>query len=338
MSPSTFTTQEQVALARAEIIRQHGVWTDHNIYLGHGEFTIGPEWASEKLRRIVQVVSDESRQPLAGLRILDLACLEGGYSIEFGLHGAEVVGIEGRSRNVEKACFAQRALGLSNVSFVQDDVRNLEQRKYGEFDVVLCLGILYHLDTPDVFDLVFRIASVCRGFAIFDTFTSTKARAQCNYQGQTYWGRYMSEHRPDATVEEKLADPWASLDNSKSFWISRSSLFNLLINSGFSSASEVLLPREQHKPSDRVTIVAHKGSRARILTVPQAESLLPSVDYPEHYHPPVSFQQKPSTEFSRAVSKRIPGVIKRSMKKLLSGVRGDKETDRWQGWNKGRRG
>src|SRR6185312_10010629 len=104
--------------------------------------------------------------------ILDLACLEGQYALEFARQGAQSVGIEGRAENLEKARFAQRALQLDNVELHQDDVRNLSVAKYGHFDVVLCLGILYHLDAPDVFDFVERIASVCTGFAIFDTYIS----------------------------------------------------------------------------------------------------------------------------------------------------------------------
>ena len=44
-----------------------------------------------KLRRIVQIVSDIVGKPFHELRILDLACLERLYAIEFARCGAEVV-------------------------------------------------------------------------------------------------------------------------------------------------------------------------------------------------------------------------------------------------------
>ena len=45
---------------------------------------------------------------------------------------------------------------------MQDDVRNLSVEKHGEFDVVLCLGNLYHLGAPDVFSFAARLSEVCR--------------------------------------------------------------------------------------------------------------------------------------------------------------------------------
>ena len=54
-----------------------------------------------RLARIVQMVSDSAREPLSELRILDLASLEGRFSAEFALRGAEVLGIEGRRTNID---------------------------------------------------------------------------------------------------------------------------------------------------------------------------------------------------------------------------------------------
>jgi hypothetical protein len=40
-------------------------------------------------------------------------------------------------------------MGLPNVEFVTDDVRNFSRKRYGAFDVVICSGILYHLPGKD---------------------------------------------------------------------------------------------------------------------------------------------------------------------------------------------
>ena len=42
------------------------------------------------------MIQDITQCNFKELRILDLACLEGQYAIEFAMQGAEVVGIEGR--------------------------------------------------------------------------------------------------------------------------------------------------------------------------------------------------------------------------------------------------
>jgi hypothetical protein len=68
---------------------------------------------SEKLRRIVQVVTDIAGTQLHNLGVLDLACLEGGYAIEFARQGAKAVGIEGREASVMKARFVKAQVPCS---------------------------------------------------------------------------------------------------------------------------------------------------------------------------------------------------------------------------------
>ena len=53
------------------------------------------------------MIQDITQCNFKELRILDLACLEGQYAIEFAMQGAEVVGIEGREANIQKAIFAK---------------------------------------------------------------------------------------------------------------------------------------------------------------------------------------------------------------------------------------
>src|SRR5439155_16297195 len=121
----------------AELVARHGAWTAHNIRLANGLYTISgaPSGDEVKLRRIVQVVSDLFEGAIAGLRVLDLACLEGMYAIEFARRGGEVVAIEGREANLEKARFAARTLGLDGIDFQLGDVRGLSLARHGEFDV-----------------------------------------------------------------------------------------------------------------------------------------------------------------------------------------------------------
>jgi 2-polyprenyl-3-methyl-5-hydroxy-6-metoxy-1,4-benzoquinol methylase len=116
------------------LIDRYGPWTDHNIHLGGDVYTFESRPLTPKWRRILQIVADLAGQPLDRLRIVDLACLEGQYAIEFARHGATAIGIEGRESNIAKARFAKEALGLDNLEFRQDDVRNLSAAKYGHFD------------------------------------------------------------------------------------------------------------------------------------------------------------------------------------------------------------
>lgn len=262
---------EQVKQERDEIIRRFGPWTAHNIRLAGNLTTIDgqDEGSSNQLQRLMQFVADITREPFANLRVVDLGCLEGLYAIEFAQHGATVVGIEGRAPSITKARFAQKVLGLTNLEFAQDDVRNLSREKYGKFDVVLCVGILYHLSAPDVFSFAQKLSEVCVRLAIIDTHVSLASREHRTHRGKTYWGVTYHEHRPGATTEEKADALWASLDNEQSFWLTRPSLYNLLQDVGFTSVYECRNPPEINQPSDRITLLAVKGEPARVVSTPQ---------------------------------------------------------------------
>src|SRR4051812_49098104 len=89
-----------------DIVQEHGPWTAMAIRLADGSYTREPA-PDYRLRRLVQAAQDLVGKPLAQCRVLDLACLEGQYAIEFALHGAEALGIEGRAASVAKCEFAR---------------------------------------------------------------------------------------------------------------------------------------------------------------------------------------------------------------------------------------
>jgi len=208
----------------------------------------------------VQVVSDLTKKPVAHLRILDLASLEGIYSFEFAAWGAQVTGIEGRQSNLDKAEVLREKLNLP-VSFIKDDVRNLSVERHGKFDVVLCLGILYHLDAPDILPFLKRVNEVCSDFAVIDTHVALRPRERFG----KYLGWYFTEYVRQPAPAEEESSSWASIGNMRSFWPTKPSLVNALADAGFSSVIEVHYPAMNDMPADRVTLVAFKGRRTQPL-------------------------------------------------------------------------
>lgn len=318
---------EQLKQARAEITRQFGEWTAHNLHLKDDLYTYDqndPKYEGQlvghgtHLRRIIQIVSDVTNQPLSNIRALDLACLEGLYGIELARHGAQVVGIEGREANLQKARFSKEVLALDNLTLVQDDVRNLSVEKYGRFDVVLCLGILYHLDAPDVFHFVERMSDVCTRVAIIDTHVSLAPNKTHTHKGSNYRGWSFREHGARATKEDRLKSAWASLDNEHSFWLTRPSLFNLLAESGFTSVYSCQHPVPIGQWVDRDTLVAIKGQHQELISTPSVNSMA---------HPRWSEDSQaglhPSQE--HLVDKKRGGIValpRRVLRKGLNIVRG----------------
>jgi hypothetical protein len=290
-----------------DVIKKHGDWTAHNICLNDGVYTIAPKIVGDevKLRRIVQCVFDLAGGSVEGLRILDLACLEGLYAIEFARHNAKCVGIEGREANIAKARFTKEALRLDNLDLFQDDVRNLSEEKYGRFDVVLCLGLLYHLDAPDVFQFIEKLSEVSASICIVDTRIALSPNAHYTYRDKVYSGLKGEEHHAGESREAKTAKLWASLDNNQNFWLSRATLYNALSHAGFTTVYECNVPAEPDKPPDRITVVAIKGRKPRILSAPLMAGQ-PLDDMPE----------RPRRENSVAVDsvRRISAILPRKIR------------------------
>lgn len=300
-----------------EIVARYGPWTAHDIDLGHGVRTLGFDFEADKLARIVQIVADLGGAPFERLRILDLGCLEGGYAVEFARRGAEVVAVEGRRANHEKARFAKEVLGLDRLELVLADVREVDVARFGRFDVVLCLGLLYHLDAPDCFELVHRMAELSTRLVVIDTYVGIGALRPVEHRGRTYWGRPIREHEPDASPEERLADLWASLDNPRSLWLAPGSLLNLLADAGFSSAFRCELPFEPDKPADRLTLAAIRGTRQALLAMPEASAALAQVRLPPLDRRRPSRKQRLSFILAERATRLVPKPIRRFAKRLL---------------------
>jgi SAM-dependent methyltransferase len=244
---------------------------------------------SSLFRRIIQLTCDVARRPLAGLRVLDLACAHGEFASELAARGATVVGIEGRDEWLNVARQTQHSRGLTNVEFIKDDVRNLSKAKYGEFDIVLCLGILYHLDVPDLFEFIDACAKVCTNFAIFETHFAAAPVTSREWRGHQYWGHPALEHAPGATMAEKLKSMGASLDNENSFWMTQASLWNILRHVGFTSVSDCRNPMAHLRVGtneelkiwgSRTTLLAIKGQPVDLTMMPYA-TVERELDWPE---------------------------------------------------------
>jgi len=262
-----------------ELISKYGEW-NYDIPLSQDVWTKGNKGIPHtRLRRILQLANDLSAKPIRDCRVLDLGCLEGQFAIEFALQGAEVVGIEIREENIQKALFAKNTLALNRLSFVKDDVRNIKRQEYGEFDIIICSGILYHIDEPDVFSLLENMYEMASNLLIIDTHISLNPAQTVLYKGNEYFGSDYTEHKSSDDEQIKAKRQLASWENNKSFWLSRPSIINFLSFAGFSSVYECFNPAHLNfgqpglESKDRCTFVAVKNQRVDLLTSPHANEL-----------------------------------------------------------------
>jgi SAM-dependent methyltransferase len=100
--------------------------------------------------------------PLEGKRVLDAGCGVGHHTPFYTSRGCQVVGIDGRPENIEE--MKQR---YPQVEGLVGDLQTMDLDALGSFDVVHCLGLLYHTDSP--VQALRRLTSVCRGQLVLET-------------------------------------------------------------------------------------------------------------------------------------------------------------------------
>jgi 2-polyprenyl-3-methyl-5-hydroxy-6-metoxy-1,4-benzoquinol methylase len=173
---------------------------------------------------------------LKGKRIVDLGCLEGGFTVAFARLGMEAVGIEVRESNYRNCMIVKQRTDLPNLSFVHDDAWNVG--KYGPFDVIFCCGLLYHIDRPIAF--IRQLSEVCSKALILNTHFATASPNRRHALGdlvehEGVRGRWYQEYDPNAVADHTTLDrlKWASWSNSRSFWIQREYLLETIRAAGF---------------------------------------------------------------------------------------------------------
>jgi tRNA (mo5U34)-methyltransferase len=139
----------------------------HTIDLGDGLVTPGVDETAYRLTRL------ELPASLAGRSVLDIGAWDGFFAFEAERRGAaRVVASDwyswhGPGWGTKAGFELARSILRSRVTDVDIDVMDLSPERVGTFDVVLFLGVLYHLPHPLL--ALERIASVTRGLLILET-------------------------------------------------------------------------------------------------------------------------------------------------------------------------
>jgi SAM-dependent methyltransferase len=227
-----------------------------------------------RLRALVQGIRDVlGRTGLDGLRVLDLGAGGGEIAAELALHGATVVAVEGRRANADAIRALRDRHGL-DFKVVDADVRTLDWGALGHFHVIVCSGLLYHLELDDALALV-RAARGAGELLVVDTEVAWGPLERRTAGGRDYDGMAFVEHDEDATPAQREAARLASLDNTESFWLTRDSLHALLHDAGFSSSWELGAPGQPRRER-RVTVAAFAGEAASAPRLEQGAQLPPA--------------------------------------------------------------
>ena len=230
-------------------------FTSHNIRLASGITTLPgrPVLADsdERLPAILRLLETVFGPDLSGLRVADLACLEGGYALALARRGADVLGVEARRSNFAKLELLAEHFAMPNLKFLRRDVKEFRAEEFGRFDAVLALGNLYHLDRPAAW--LAQIGAAVGRVLLLDTHYAPEDDAAAaridprvgapgpleerDEGGLSVRGRSVDD-LPEGVDPETL--PWAAYSNTRSFWLTKESLLRTLRGAGF----DLLL--EQH--------------------------------------------------------------------------------------------
>jgi tRNA (mo5U34)-methyltransferase len=145
----------------------------HSIDLGQGLVTPGAHVSAERLPPL------HLPEDLTGKTVLDVCTWDGFFAFEAERRGAaRVVAVDsycwsgpgwGTRAGFDLACAALD----SHVEGIECDVLDLDPARLGTFDLVLCLGVLYHMRHPLL--MLERVAAVCHDQLILQTQTDLTA-------------------------------------------------------------------------------------------------------------------------------------------------------------------
>jgi hypothetical protein len=100
-------------------------------------------------RMLEQCLDQEFPLGLGSVQAVDLAAHQGWFATRLAQSGiGSVHGIDARASHVADSRLISAVLGLENVQFTQSDVFDIDTAGLGRFDLVLMLGLIYHLENP----------------------------------------------------------------------------------------------------------------------------------------------------------------------------------------------
>ena len=144
---------------------QKGWW--HSFKLPDGRVIEGVADLASLKHRLAQFPIPEN---LAGKRALDIGAWDGWFSFEMERRGAAVTAVD--CWDNERFRYIHQELG-SRVDYRILDVYELDPATLGKFDIVLFLGVLYHLKHPLI--ALEKVCALTGGLAAIDSFVVTES-------------------------------------------------------------------------------------------------------------------------------------------------------------------
>lgn len=200
-----------------------------------------------------------------GKRVLELGPLEGGHSFMLERAGArEVVAIEANAHAYLRCLVTKEIAALTGTRFHLGDFVEFLRTTSDQFDVVFCIGVLYHMQEPqELLELISRVStSVAVWTHYFDPDLIARSElVRSHFDGTTesreYRGHHLQLHRYDYADALEWTGfcggvrPWAN-------WLSYGDLLEALKLSGFPDIT-IESTQEGHPNGPAVTLLAQRA-------------------------------------------------------------------------------
>ena len=171
--------------------------------------------------------------------------------------GYQVTAVDGRDERVPDE--------LVGFSFVKSDARSFD---ISGFDVVIALGLMYHLEIRDQLDLLRRVPN--SSLAIVDT--QVHIAGDVPAEGRANLSELISEGGFEGVLYRENRNPMASIGNSHSFIHTPESQVRLFAAAGFKSL-QIVVPRYVTKYGARLWYVGTKEKAQHATTGPSSNGL-----------------------------------------------------------------
>lgn len=192
------------------------------------------------------------------LTALDIASHQGWYSVQMAELGCQSVrGIEPRLQHIEDAQLITRVLGLDDrISFSQGNIETLSPDTTEPADVVLLMGLIYHLENPVA--AIRTARALCKHVCVIET------QVGPHVSGMLDWGshEFVRPIQGCFTIIDETDEthgPEASLGGI-CLAPSTQTLLWVMEKAGFSNVALVAVPEdgyEQHRHGKRVMAVGY---------------------------------------------------------------------------------
>jgi tRNA (mo5U34)-methyltransferase len=107
-------------------------------------------------------------EDMSGLSLADVGASNGYFSFEARKRRARVVALDFRHKDNSGFGLVQYINGMSDIEHHQINVLDITREKYGQFDIVLALGLLYHVCDP--YRALANCAALSRGRLLVESY------------------------------------------------------------------------------------------------------------------------------------------------------------------------